>query len=307
MVMQTLVGVRNDLLGTFGKDLALQGRSRNTVSAYCRDVGVFASWAGGRYGEEFSLEMLNRMDLQLFFQEQTVKAQVSPATWNRRRASLRVFARWALGEGLISYDPTDGLPVAEGVELAPRWIDGREYGRLLRAVEGAIQGAKTAAWREKGIRDRAIVLLMAEGGLREGEVSGLDLGDVTLGERKGKIMVRYGKGIKSRMIPVCKALVDALRAWLDVRGSLEGAFFTGKGGARLEAWGVQRLVAELGRQAGIMDLTPHRLRHYFVKSRLDGGASIIEVAKLTGHSRVETLARYGQPSEADLERVQGIR
>lgn len=303
-----------EILGAFRRHLVGMGKSGNTVSAYCQDVGVFASWVGERYGEGFDLAMFNRSDLQVFFQVQTGELKVSPATWNRRRASLRVFAAWAHGQGLISYDPTDGLQGVEEVALAPRWIDGREYGRVLRALELAIQGARSDAWRVKALRDRAIVLLMAEGGLREGEVSGLDLGDVTLGERKGKVAVRYGKGKKSRAVPVGKVVVDALKAYLNLpnpspslKGREQRAVFVGKGGVRLEGRGIQRLVAELGRQAGVADLTPHRLRHYFVKSRLDAGASIIEVAKLSGHSRVETLARYGQPSEADLERVQGIR
>lgn len=293
----------------FRSHLALQGKSKNTVDAYVGDLGVYAAWAAEHYGEGFDLAMFNRSDLQVFFQVQTKELGVSPATWNRRRAALRVFGAWAQGLGLISYDPTDGLPKVEEVELAPQWISGREYGKLRDAIAKQAAGARTEAWRVKAIRDLAVVMLMAECGLREGEVSGLNLGDVTMLKIKGEVRVRYGKGNKSRVVPFNKDLVGALKAWLEVRSAQDttDAFFVGKGGMRLETRGIQRMVAEMGLKAGLTDLTPHRLRHYFVKSRLDEKASLIEVATLTGHSRLETLKRYGLPSKADLERVQGIR
>ncbi len=299
-VVGTVVGGQQNVISAFGKHLALQGKSANTVSAYCQDVGVFAAWVSERYAEPFDMAMFNRSDLQLFYQNQLSQSKISPATWNRRRASLRTFAQWAKVNGLLSYDPTDGLQVAADVELAPRWLDGRDQGRLERALEKNIQGARTEAWRVKAIRDRAIVLLMAKVGLREGEVCALELADLALGDRKGKIAVRFGKGAKSRSVPVNAQALAALRAWLDMRPAGGTAVFIGKGGERLQERGVQRFVAELGQQAGIEELTPHRLRHTFAKSLLDAGVKISEVAKLMGHGRLDTTMRYVQPSEGDL-------
>lgn len=286
--------------GDFRQALALQGRSKNTVDAYCQDVAVFATWAARRYSEPFDLAMFNRSDLQTFYQSQINDAKVAPATWNRRRAALRIYARWAIAAGLLSYDPTDGLQLAEEVKLAPRWLDGREMGRLERAVERAITAASTPAQKSKTIRDRAIVLLMAKGGLRESEVCALDLSDLTLGDRKGKVLVRNGKGSKTRTVPVNSQALMALRAWLDVRPDGGEAVFIGKQGERLQERGVQRLVADLGRQAGIEGLTPHRLRHTCAKSLLDSGAKLTEVATILGHGRLETTMRYTTPSEGDL-------
>ena len=296
-----------EIPGAFGSFLALKGRSANTVGSYVGDVKVYAAWAAARYGEQFDLAMFNRSDLQLFYQQQTGQVKVSPATWNRRRAALRVFAQWAQGQGLLSYDPTDGLQAVDEVQLAPHWLDGREVGRLDRAMETAIAGARSEAWRVKAIRDRAIVLVMLKAGLREGEVCGLDVDDLVLGERKGKISVRYGKGNKSRAVPVNSQALAALRAWLDCRPRMlheyangEKALFLGKGGVRLQARGIQRLVAELGQQAGLADLTPHRLRHSCAKALLDAGVKLTEVAKILGHSRLDTTMRYTTPSEGDL-------
>ena len=292
--------VAGDVVGSFGQFLGLKGRAVNTVAGYVQDVGVYASWVEGRYGEGFDLAMVNRTDLQGFWRDQVEVARVSAATWNRRRAALRVFARWAQDAGLLSYDPTDGLPAAEAVELAPRWLDGREMGRLERAMERGIQGARTEAARVKMVRDRCILLLLAKCGLREGELCALDLADLDLGERKGRLAVRFSKGNKSRVVPVNSQALGALRAWLEVRPVGGEAVFVGKGGVRLQERGVQRLAAELGRQAGIMDLTPHRLRHTCGKALVDAGVQLTVVAKLLGHSRLDTTMRYTTPSEQDL-------
>jgi len=310
MAAQTLVSRtmvrREKVLGAFRNHLELKGKSKHTVDAYCNDMGVYATWVGQRYGEGFDLAMFNRSDLQVFFREQTKELGVSPATWNRRRAALRVFAAWAQEQGLINYDPTDSLPKVEETELAPQWITGREYGKLRDALTKQIVGAKTMAGKDKAIRDQALIMLMAECGLRESETCALNISDLKLMKNKGEVQVRYGKGNKSRLVPFNKDVVVILKSWIEVRGEHDGALFVGKGGDRLGPRGIQRMVAEMGMKAGMTDLRPHRLRHYFVKTRLDENASLIEVAALTGHSRLETLRRYGLPSKADLERVQGI-
>ena len=301
-VMREDRGEGEAVLHAFRGWLALRGRSTNTMDSYVGDVGVFMRFAGGRYGEGFDMAMFNRSDLQNFYQQQTLEEKVSPATWNRRRASLRVFAAYAQEAGLLSYDPTDGLPMAESVELAPQWLEGRELGKLERAVERAITAARTPAQRAQAVRNRAVVLVMAKCGLREGEVCGLELGDVVLGERKGKISIRYGKGNKSRVAPANSQVVAALRQWLAMRPTTgpENAVFVGKGGERLQARGIQRLVAELGRQAGVEGLTPHRLRHSCAKALLNSGAQLTEVAKLLGHAGLNTTMRYVLPSDGDL-------
>lgn len=276
-------------------------KAARTAEAYRQDVGAFAVWAAGRYDEVFELAMFNRSDLRLFAEEQMVV--VAPASWNRRRAALRVFAQWAMGCGLLSYDPSDVLPVVEQVDLAPRWLDGREIGKVERALERAIQGAGSEAALGKALRDRAITLLMLKGGLREGEVCALASGDLVLGERKGRVTIRLGKGGKMRVVPLNFQVVGAIRAYMNHVGEVSGAVFVGKGGVRLQERGVQRLVAELGRLAGVEGLTPHRLRHSCAKCLLDAGAQLTEVAKLLGHSRLDTTMRYVQPSALDLERA----
>jgi site-specific recombinase XerD len=66
---------------------------------------------------------------------------------------------------------------------------------------------------------------------------------------------------------------------------------------------VQRVVAQLGKVAGIEGLTPHVLRHTFAKNLVDAGVGLEKVADLLGHRRLETTRIYTRPGERDLERA----
>jgi len=76
----------------------------------------------------------------------------------------------------------------------------------------------------------------------------------------------------------------------------------GKRSDRLTTRQVQRVVAEIGRQAGI-ELTPHMLRHTFAKRLVDNGSPLTVAQKLLGHSRLDTTSRYVKPGWDDLARA----
>lgn len=212
-----------------------------------------------------------------------------------------VLVRWARDEGVLAYDPAADLKGQAQVEQAPRWLSKEEYGRFMRQVERLANGVRSEAGRRQALRDQAVVALMVWAGLREGEVCELRREDVEVGERKGKVVVRHGKGEKYREVPLNDKARRVVRDWLDVCTQAgKDALFVGKGGERLQARGVQRRVAEIGRLAGV-EVTPHQLRHTFAKRLLDKGGQLTEVKDLMGHSRLETTARYVKPGWEDLE------
>lgn len=300
--MTAALGLRVDVQAgwqeSFTAFLRGKAKSERTIEAYVSDVRSFAAWFERENQQPFALDLLTSFDLQGWRAFSLENEQVSPATWNRRRASMIVLAGWAREIGVLTYDPTSDLRAKEAVALAPRWLSTKEFGQLMRVVERQVNGATTEAGKRQALRDQAVVALMAYAGLREGEVCGLAMGDVELSERKGRVVVRSGKGDKERCVPLNEHARKALRAWLDVRIG-EGPLFTGKGGLGLEARGVQRRVAELGRLAGV-ECTPHQLRHTFAKRCLDKGGQLTEVRDLLGHTRLETTARYVKPGWGDL-------
>ena len=276
------------------------GKAERTISAYAQDLLAFENWFELHNGQVFTPELINNWDLQSWRSWSLEGARVAPATWNRRRASLQQFCRWLRGTGAIGYDVMEGVAGYEAEEQAPRWLDRAEFGRLMRQVEINQHAANTARRKRLALRDAALVAVMAYAGLREGEACGLRTEDVELGARRGRITVRLGKGQKSREVPVSADLRRWLSAWL-AEGPGELVF------EDISTRAVQKRVAELGAQAGIEGLTPHRLRHSCAKRMLDGGAQLGAVQKILGHAKLETTARYTQPGWEDLEEaVDGV-
>lgn len=297
------VVVSIDWLPAFAGHLEATGCSARTIKSYLEDVRAFAAWFLVENGQPFSPDLLTGVDLRAYRQF-ALETKISPATFNRRRVTLARLAAWAMQTGCLTYNPIEGVDrLAEG-EQAPRWLTPKETHRLLRQLELQINGSKTTVGKLQAIRDHAVVALMLYAGLREDEVSRLDVEDLTLSERKGKVIVRRGKGDKRREVPLSAEARRALRLWLELCGRSTGPLFVGKHGERLGAKGIQDRVAAVRRAAGLEDhVTPHTLRHTFAKRLLDGGAELTEVGRLLGHARLETTARYVQPGWDDLERA----
>lgn len=287
-------------LETFVEQLRISGKSENTIKAYGQDLRAFGKWFELENHEPLKPETITSVDLRAWRQYSINEEKVSPATWNRRRATLRVITAWAKDANLLDYDPFKGVERYEEVPKAPRWMNKVDLMKLMRQAELMTNGSKTDHWRWQAVRDQAMICLMAYAGLREGEVVSLDLGDIEIGPRSGKVLVRMGKGDKKREVPLNKEARRALTSWLEIRGS-QGteALFVGKKG-RLSARTVQRRVAEIGRKAGLT-LTPHVLRHTFAKRILDNGVPLTVLKDLLGHARLETTARYTTPGWEDFE------
>jgi integrase/recombinase XerD len=79
--------------------------------------------------------------------------------------------------------------------------------------------------------------------------------------------------------------------------------FIGQRGEGLKEFAVENIVTRYARLAGLDDVSPHTLRHSFGKHSLDAGVDLVTVSKLMGHTRLETTARYTQPSPQDLEKA----
>ena len=288
----------NELKKDFEQYLHDHGRSARTASAYVSDVERFVTWSERAYGQDFVPSMLNRSDLR-DYQVQCRKAdKVSAATWNRYLASLKVFVGFL---GLA--DPTDAIDRADGQKLAPQSLTESEYRRMRLAANEAVRTARTDAGMRQALRDRAVITLLMEAGLREGEVVSLTSDSLQLGERKGRVLIVAAKGNKDRVVPLDKDSVDAIKAYLDVSGAGSGRVFVGKFGKGLQEGGIQKMVARYGQAARIGHVHPHMLRHTAAYRWMKAGATLVQVAELLGHSSIEVTRRYTLPHYSDLEQV----
>ena len=213
--------------------------------------------------------------------------RLKPASVNLALAGVDHFYRF-LGAG------RPDVRREELAQAAPRALSPEQLQRFMRAVE-----------RCQSPRDRAIALLLINTGLRIGECAGLDVDDVAVSARKGRVVVREGKGDAYREVPLNAEARDALDAWTTVRrgqleGSAERALFVSRMGARLSTRALDLVIRALAREAGLV-LSAHTLRHTCLTRLVRGGADVVLVAELAGHRRLETTRRYSLPSQADRQ------
>ena len=195
------------------------------------------------------------------------------------------------------------------VSGGPKYLDKKQQYALHRAAEKDVQLSRLRypkRWVARQ-RDASLVVVLLNTGLRLQEALDLRLGDVQIGDRKGQIIVRRGKGRKQRTIPLNAEARKALQEWMDVRPQGSGDFLwvaveSDSEGA-LSSRSVQRVIQRLGQDAGLKNLTPHMLRHSFAKNLVDSGVGLEKVAALLGHSNLNTTRIYITPNQNDLEKA----
>ncbi len=228
--------------------------------------------------------------------------QLARSSMARKLAALRSFFRYLCRQGVLAANPaelvrTPRLPIRTTPHLS---VD--ETFQLLAAPSQrlAAPAARTRPHAEALIRrDRAILELFYASGLRIGELTGLALDHMDLGQ--GLVRVR-GKGRKERIVPVGRAALDALRDYLEVRGSIPrkadggrtaAALFLNARGGPLGARGVSQIVLRYLVASGLgKKITPHGLRHSFATHLLNAGADLRVIQELLGHARLSTTQRY---------------
>lgn len=148
--------------------------------------------------------------------------------------------------------------------------------------------------------ETACLFVLAHGGLRSGECVDLQVQDVDLDSRR--ILVRQGKGQRDRVVYLSDTACQAIRTYL--RGQpldqTSPLWVTPKAKVVTQLWLGQR-VAAIGKQIGVPDLCPQRLRHTLATRLLNAGMEITRIQKLLGHDRLATTMIYARVLDATVE------
>ncbi len=283
-----------------------QDRADKTLEGYRRDLAAFAAWYEQTNDRPPESAAVTPLDLRAYKQYLREVKQMKPATINRRLAALRAYFRWANQQGLVVSLPTDGIRDVPQTAHGPGWLDRKQAFYLSQAATAAVQLAEARGLvpsAHLARRDAAIFSILLNAGLRVSELCALKVNDINLGERRGWVVVRSGKGSKYREIPLNKDVRQALKDWLEVRPKHAGdSLFPGRRREPLRPRGVQRAIERLALAAHLdtETVTPHTLRHTFGKNLVDAGVPLDRVAMLLGHESLDTTALYTTPSRADL-------
>ncbi|MGA2521499.1 MAG: site-specific tyrosine recombinase XerD [Acidimicrobiales bacterium] len=266
-----------------------QGRARNTIASYRRDLVSYESHLTARRTTPLEADTA---EVEGFLAARR-SAGMSPASVARGLAAVRGLHRFLVEEGGARHDPTaDVRPTRPGRRL-PKALDEADVARLLDT---------TSADDVWSLRDRAILEVLYGMGIRVSELAGLSLSD--LGSDTGLVRV-LGKGDKERLVPVGRCARRALNDWLGPRGrpwleprrwarrgDAEAVFLNARGG-RLTRQGVWGVLKKRARAAGLEDrVHPHVLRHSCATHMLAHGADIRVVQELLGHASIATTQIY---------------
>ena len=230
----------------------------------------------------------------------------APATANRILSALRgvLEQAWLLGQ----------MPAEDyhrAAHLSPVVGETLPAGRELLAEEIASLIANCLEDGSLiGIRDAAIISILFGAGLRREEITKLNL--VDFNSEDPKLVIR-GKRSKQRIAYLGAGALAALVNWLDVRGQDPGPLFvpakrggTLRYGRRLSPQSIYYLLKVRARRTGVKPFTPHDLRRTFVSRLLDSGVDIAIVAKMAGHSNIQTTARYDRRPEEAKQRAANL-
>jgi site-specific recombinase XerD len=220
---------------------------------------------------------------------------LSPSRQHQAYRTLKTFLRWCVETGALADTPLCGFTMR-----TPKTLPDVPTEDELRA------GLAACPETLEGVRNRTLLLALADSGLRANELLRLLVEDWRKADRG--LFVRGGKGQKDRVAFMGPTTMRALKAWLARHPvpSPESFLFCDRQGRPLKYRRLVQILHRLSRKAGLPThrrLHPHALRHFAATSWLRGGAGLDEVRRLLGHESLSTTLRYSSLVGADLQRA----
>jgi integrase/recombinase XerC len=295
-----------------------RGVSAHTLRAYRRELHNFAEWVSGRFGTgddaDVNVQRIEHTDIRAYLGTLYDRG-LSKASAARALAAIRSWFKWLARAGHIEQNAASLVSTPRLPKHLPRVPSIEQMNQVVDSV-----GEDVASWPA---RDRAILELLYGCGIRNAELTGLNLDDI---HWANEAILVHGKGQKERYVPLGDAAAEAVRSYLTERsalldaakGAVTPALFVnmqlrglGKTGgaklssqARLTTRSVGRIVKRIAILRGLSsDVHPHTLRHAFGTHLLEEGADLRAIQELLGHERLSTTQRYTQLTTSQLTQV----
>ena len=269
--------------------------SSATIRSYAKDLSMFqefleeqnpnASWTAVE-AEDVREWVIYLMDEQ----------KMAASSVNRRLSAMRSFYKYLRRVGRVSINPMEKVVAPKKKRPLPYYVRESEMDRLLEL---------TAEDRSfKGIRDRLVLMMFYETGIRRAELLGMTDASVDLVTKQIKVT---GKRNKQRIIPFGEELESEIKAYQIAREETLGqrtfpALFVTEKGTAMNEKQVSKIVKEnLSKVTTIKKRSPHVLRHSFATAMLNNKADLTSIQKLLGHESVSTTEIYTHVSFEELK------
>jgi site-specific recombinase XerC len=297
----------------------LQALQANDVSplTYARYKGVghrFLLWYEQAESQPLTLADLTPITLMSY--RVYLQQQSAVATVNVHLSALRSWCQWLLDQGHLTENPAHRLKSVKQVQTdAPEPLTTTAIHALLRAAQKGRHGE----------RDYAIVQMLLQTGMRIGECQALCWQDITLKQRSGLVLIRAGKGNKTRTVPLnssartalaeyvalildCEPkLKEVVKKWLPFQKQhASSPFWMSQKGNQLSSPAMWRVVNQLVKDCASRELVPagmrpHDLRHTFAHGYLkQHPGDLIGLARLLGHDSLDTTKIYTRLTVSEL-------
>lgn len=257
----------------------MRSKSETTVKTYRHALQQFAEWLDGSGA---TLENFSRTDVQQYVTYMASKKKTA-ATINKVYNAIKKYCKWSKKSDCV--EDIHIVKAPDYKQTAPKALDRLERNQLVRNID-----------RGGNKRDYAIIMILLYTGLRVSELVALDRSDVEIGERKGVLKVRAGKGNKERVLPLDVEARRAIGKYLEERTDDNEALFMSNRDKRISVRSVQYLLEQ-------HDLHAHQLRHTFITELVRANQDISIIQSLSGHSSADMILRYSKPTEEDKMRA----
>ncbi len=269
------------LVQSYKRALLAANRAPGTVKTYMEGLEAFGSFLASK-GMPQVVAAITREHVEAFLTDQLERWK--PQTAKVRHGALRGFFNWCAEEGEIPASPMRHVKAPHVPEEPPAVLTEDQLKRLLKACDGPEFADR---------RDKAIIMLLIDTGMRRSELAGLKLEDVDLDQNVALVM---GKGRRPRACPFGRKTALALDRYLRLRARHSKAdepwLWIGHKG-RMTPEGVYVRLAYRARLAGIEGIHPHLLRHSFAHLWLAAGGQEGDLMRLAGWKSRTMVGRYG--------------
>jgi integrase/recombinase XerC len=305
--MSSMISEKHPLISQFIHYLSIEkNASPHTCRGYLKDLEEFErflkdSGVALSFRGEVRMESVDRLAIRKylsFLHRRNKKSSIA-----RKISTLRSFFKYLVKEERISSNPAKMVSSPKVEKMLPAALTVDETFRLVESTKGVPETQPLEKGKKRRLRDLAILELLYSSGLRVSELAGLNSNQLDLELGIVRVM---GKGRKERIVPVGKKAVEAVKNYVEERGTSEpgSPLFVNARGGRLTVRSVGRLVKEYTRRSGIFrKVSPHTLRHTFATHLLDAGADIREIQEMLGHASLSTTQRYTHVSMGKLMEV----
>lgn len=259
----------------------VEGCTENTIHYYMGTLRRFFNEINQH------LEEVTADQIRYYLAIRSTRDKLSKTSQDNELRVLKSFFKWCSGEEYIERNPTENIKAVKKEKRIKRPFSETELELIREKAENK--------------RDRAIVEVLYSTGVRVSELCGMNISDIANDE-----IVVFGKGEKERTVYLNARAKIAMAEYLKTRTDNDNALFVGeRTKKRLNKGGVERVIRELGKKAGVQNCHPHRFRRTAGTIALNRGMPLEQVQQMLGHEDIATTTIYARSEERNVKASHG--